>query len=250
MKNIAIVLFFILLSGCFSKEKEEHVSVIEKERIIEHKSIVHSHEKENIEMTPEEEVLSAAINYVVDLRKDFVENGNVDLLIIDHDISHWRAIDCDFLKESLGEIISEDLLNKYCKGKKNHDDEQKKYKLVRPIQYLKVRKLSLKYNYEIGRNSISKCKYDWVREKQEQSLFERCYFKKPKVSVLCPPVFSDKGDEAIVFLDFEYDPLKHDGSYLPSFFEANTLLLKKVKNKWIIIFYKAGIKVRPSETEG
>ena len=249
MKNTIIFLFFILLFGCVSKEKEEHMSVTEKEKIVESETIVHSHEKENIEMTPEEQVLSVAINYVVDLRKEFVENGNVDLLRIDHSVAYWLASECGFLKESLGGIISKDLLNKYCKRKKDDDDAKKKYKLVRPVQYLSIRNLSLKYSYELGLNSIYKCEYNRMREKQGQSLFERCYLKKPKVSILCPPVLSDKEDEAIVFLNFEYDPFKHDGSYFPSFFEANTLLLKKVKNKWIIIFYKAGIKVRSSETE-
>jgi hypothetical protein len=209
MKNIAIVLFFILLSGCVSKEKEEHVSVTEKE---------------NIEMTLEEEVLSAAINYVVDLRKDFVENGNVDLLRINPDIHYWLTPDCNFLKESFGKIISEDLLNKYCKRKKD-DDDKGKTETVRWAQYLKIRNLSLKYNYEIGLSSIYKCKEDWMRGKQENSLFEKCYLKKPNVSILCPPVFSNKDDETMVFLDFEYGPLKHDDSYHPAFFERNTLIL-------------------------
>jgi hypothetical protein len=189
MKKETFFLILILLTGCNLKEEDKDISRTEKEQTIINDSIVHQKEEKDVQMTDEEEVLSVAINYIVDLRKEFV--GKIDVLWINN--YFWSPGEYEKIQKKYGEIIPEDLLQK-------SDESNKKYfkefenKSDR-IPEVPIKNLSLNYNYIITNRGVGDCIDKWYREtgidssdvgkyeKEKRKLYEKCYFNKPEITV-------------------------------------------------------------------
>ncbi len=212
MKKIFVILLMLCLFGCTEKKSTE------------------------VKMTTEEEVLSVAINYVVDLRKEFV--GKVELLYIENSILSTIVY---YNKDRYLNIIPTDLLKNYLNsfekyGKNLRDDKTE--------ELLK----NLELNYKYVKKDASTCIRNWYKdngidrsditryEKEKHNLFKKCSINKPSITIAHAPAFNDEKDLALVEVGFFYSEGELSDPQKPYLSGTSVIVLRKIRGQWAVIF--------------
>lgn len=193
-------------------------------------------ESTEVKMTIEEEVLSVAINFVLELKKEVIRNA--DFVWITNSVSLKNKYTMEEFKKKYGSIVPTELINNYPAV----ESGEKTKTLLIDIDHLE-----LKYSYKIIEHMV-KCSDAWYVENNENrsvehvsrksiiGIHEKCSRNKPNILLNSPVVFNN--DKTMALIEFRFIYEEGEAFNNNPFFMGNVLIvLKKFNNTWSIVLY-------------